>query len=162
MYDSKNFAKLVKEARLDKGLSARQLAKLCDVSHTEINNIEKGTRVKPALIVLKGFEKYLDLDFKTIAKMVGYSDEAIDYAEDEIIISFEKYNKKLDEFSNIKKELLFEIDKRRHLGLDLKENFDVVKKFIEDLPEVDSDIMKRIDSMDKLFIDLNKEFNEYR
>ena len=95
MYDSKNFAKLVKEARVDKGLSARQLAKLCDVSHTEINNIEKGARVKPALLVLKGFEKYLDLDFKTIAKMVGYSDEAIDYAEDEIIISFEKYNKKL-------------------------------------------------------------------
>lgn len=162
MYDSKNFAKLVKEARVDKGLSARQLAKLCDVSHTEINNIEKGTRVKPALLVLKGFEKYLDLDFKTIAKMVGYSDEAIDYAEDEIIISFEKYNKKLDEFSNIKKELLFEIDKRRHLGLDLKENFDVVKDFIKDLPDVDPDIMKKIDNMDKLFIDLNKEFSEYR
>ncbi len=162
MYDSKNFAKLVKEARVDKGLSARQLAKLCDVSHTEINNIEKGTRVKPALLVLKGFEKYLDLDFKTIAKMVGYSDEAIDYAEDEIIISFEKYNKKLDEFSNIKKELLFEIDKRRHLGLDLKENFVVVKDFIKDLPDVDPDIMKKIDNMDKLFIDLNKEFNEYR
>lgn len=162
MCDSKNFAKLVKEARVDKGLSARQLAKLCDVSHTEINNIEKGTRVKPALLVLKGFEKYLDLDFKTIAKMVGYSDEAIDYAEDEIIISFEKYNKKLDEFSNIKKELLFEIDKRRHLGLDLKENFVVVKDFIKDLPDVDPDIMKKIDNMDKLFIDLNKEFNEYR
>lgn len=162
MYDSKNFAKLVKEARVDKGLSARQLAKLCDVSHTEINNIEKGARVKPALLVLKGFEKYLDLDFKTIAKMVGYSDEAIDYAEDEIIISFEKYNKKLDEFSNIKKELLFEIDKRRHLGLDLKENFDVVKDFIKDLPDVDPDVMKKIDNMDKLFIDLNKEFREYR
>ena len=162
MYDSKNFAKLVKEARVDKGLSARQLAKLCDVSHTEINNIEKGTRVKPALLVLKGFEKYLDLDFKTIAKMVGYSDEAIDYAEDEIIISFEKYNKKLDEFSNIKKELLFEIDKRRHLGLDLKENFDVVKDFIKDLPDVDPDVMKKIDNIDKLFIDLNKEFSEYR
>lgn len=162
MYDSKNFAILVKEARVDKGLSARQLAKLCDVSHTEINNIEKGTRVKPALLVLKGFEKYLDLDFKTIAKMVGYSDEAIDYAEDEIIISFEKYNKKLDEFSNIKKELLFEIDKRRHLGLDLKENFDVVKDFIKDLPDVDTDVMKKIDNMDKLFIDLNKEFIEYR
>lgn len=162
MYDSKNFAKLVKEARVDKGLSARQLAKLCDVSHTEINNIEKGTRVKPALLVLKGFEKYLDLDFKTIAKMVGYSDEAIDYAEDEIIISFEKYNKKLDEFSNIKKELLFEIDKRRHLGLDLKENFDVVKDFIKDLSGVDPDVMKKIDNMDKMFIDLIKEFSEYR
>lgn len=91
-----NFAKSVKKTRVDKGLLARQLAKLCDLSHTEIINIEKGARVKSALFVLKRFEKYLDLDFKTIAKMVGYSDGVIDYAEDEIIISYEKYNKKLD------------------------------------------------------------------
>ena len=114
------------------------------------------------MLVLKGFEKYLDLDFKTIAKMVGYSDEAIDYAEDEIIISFEKYNKKLDEFSNIKKELLFEIDRRRRLGLDLKENFVVVKDFIKGLSDVDPGVMTKIDNMDSLFIDLNKEFSEYR
>lgn len=94
--------------------------------------------------------------------MVGYYDEVIDYAEDEIIISFEKYNKKLDEFSNIKKELLFEIDKIRHLGLDLKENFVVVKDFIKDLSDVEPDVIKKIDNMDKLFIDLNKEFSEYR
>lgn len=59
-------------------------------------------------------------------------------------------------------ELLFEIDKRRRLGLDLKENFDVVKDFIKDLPDVDPDVMTKIDNMDKLFIDFNMEFSEYR
>ena len=63
VYD-KSIAELVKNARKEKKLSARQLAKLCDVSHTEINNIEKGVREKPALLTLKAFEKYLDLDFK--------------------------------------------------------------------------------------------------
>lgn len=32
---------LIKKARKDKHLSARKLAELCDISHTEINNIER-------------------------------------------------------------------------------------------------------------------------
>ena len=36
---------LVKKARKEKKISARKLAQLCDVSHTEINNIEKGIRI---------------------------------------------------------------------------------------------------------------------
>ena len=52
-------SEMIKRARKEKGLSARKLAKLCDVSHTEINNIESGTRDKPALLILKGLEKYL-------------------------------------------------------------------------------------------------------
>ena len=75
---------LVMEARKKKNISARELAKLIDISHTEINNIEKGIRVKPSLLILKGFEKYLDLNFKEIAEMVGYSKESIEYADEEL------------------------------------------------------------------------------
>ena len=35
-----SIAILVKNARKEKGMSARKLAELVDVSHTEINNIE--------------------------------------------------------------------------------------------------------------------------
>lgn len=56
-------ASLVKEARINKNMSARELAKLSAISHTEFNNIENGKRVKPALL-LKGFEKYLDLNLE--------------------------------------------------------------------------------------------------
>ena len=73
MSNIKDISKLVKEARISKGYSARELAKLCDISHTEINNIEKGERVRPAILTLKAFEKYLDLDFKELATLVGYS-----------------------------------------------------------------------------------------
>ena len=44
-----NIGELIKNAREEKGYSARELAKLCDISHTEISNIESGKRVKPAI-----------------------------------------------------------------------------------------------------------------
>ena len=79
-------AELVKIARKEKKISARKLASLVGVSHTEINNIESGFRVKPSILVLKGFEKYLDIPFKKTAKLAGYSNETIKYGDDEIIM----------------------------------------------------------------------------
>ena len=82
-----NIGELIKNARKEKGYSARELAKLCDISHTEISNIEKGQRFKPAILTLKAFEKYLDLDFKELASMVGYSPDTIEYGDNNIIVS---------------------------------------------------------------------------
>ena len=120
MAEINDIGKLVKEARKKKGNSAREIAKLCDISHTEINNIEKGQRVKPAVLTLKAFEKYLDLDYKELATLVGYSEETVRYGDEDIVVSFERYDKKLQEFNQIKKILLHEIDKKRHLGMDIK------------------------------------------
>ena len=72
---NETIADLVKNARKEKGLSARKLATLLNVSHTEINNIESGIRVKPSIIVLQGIEQYLDVPFSITAKLAGYSDE---------------------------------------------------------------------------------------
>ena len=93
-----NIGELIKNAREEKGYSARELAKLCDISHTEISNIEKGQRVKPAILTLKAFEKYLDLDFKELASMVGYSPDTIEYGDNNIIVSYDRYDKKIKEF----------------------------------------------------------------
>lgn len=149
VYD-KSIAELVKNARKEKKLSARQLAKLCDVSHTEINNIEKGVREKPALLTLKAFEKYLDLDFKELAEKVGYSEEAIEYDDDEIIVSYEKFNKKLDEFNQERRELQFKIDQKRHLGMDIRDEFEVIKEYLNSIPDLDSIISRKINNIDKL------------
>ena len=64
MENYNNIGKLIKNAIEEKGCSARELAKLCDICHTEISNLESDKRVKPAILTLKAFEKYLDLDFK--------------------------------------------------------------------------------------------------
>ena len=123
MSNIKDISKLVKEARISKGYSARVLAKLCDISHTEINNIEKGERVRPAILTLKAFEKYLDLDFKELATLVGYSKDTIEYVDNNIIVSYERYDKKVREFESAKQILLHEINKKRHLGLDCQHFF---------------------------------------
>ena len=117
---------------------------MCDVSHTEINNIEKGVREKPALLTLKAFEKYLDLDFKELAEKVGYSEEAIEYGDDEIIVSYEKFNKKLDEFNQERRELQFKIDRKRHLGLDIRDDFEVISEYLKSIPDLDSEIIKKL------------------
>ena len=54
-----------------KKFSARKLASLVVVSHTEINNIESEFRVKPSILVLKSFEKYLDFHLRKLLNLHG-------------------------------------------------------------------------------------------
>ncbi len=159
MSKNTDLSTMIKEARKKKGISARELAKLCDVSHTEINNIENGVRMKPALLTLKGFEKYLDLDFKTIAKLVGYSDETIKYGEENIIVSYEMFDKVIDDYREERKRMLYIIEQKRHLAIDTKEYFDVIHNYLNKQDNVDKEILKKADSVDKLLNDITKKYD---
>ena len=159
MSETKDISRLVKDARIEKGYSARELAKMCDISHTEINNIESGNRVKPAILTLKAFEKYLGLDFKKTAKLVGYSDETIEYTDDSIIVSYEKFDKKLNEFELEKKELMFKIDQKRHLGMDIKVYFDEIYNYLNSMDNVDIRLKNKADSINKMLSLLINEHN---
>lgn len=160
MAEINDIGKLVKEARKQKGYSARELAKLCDISHTEINNIEKGQRVRPAVLTLKAFEKYLDLDYKELATLVGYSEETVRYGDEDIIVSFERYDKKLQEFNQIKKILLHEIDKKRHLGMDIKEYYDFIFDYLKSLKDVDKTVLKKSEAIYNFLDSIITEFDE--
>lgn len=162
MAEINDIGKLVKEARKQKGYSARELAKLCDISHTEINNIEKGQRVRPAVLTLKAFEKYLDLDYKELATLVGYSEETVRYGDEDIIVSFERYDKKLQEFNQIKKILLHEIDKKRHLGMDVKEYYDFIFDYLKSLKDVDKTVLKKSEAIYNFLDSIITEFDEKR
>ena len=162
MAEINDIGKLVKEARKQKGYSARELAKLCDISHTEINNIEKGQRVRPAVLTLKAFEKYLDLDYKELATLVGYSEETVRYGDEDIIVSFERYDKKLQEFNQIKKILLHEIDKKRHLGMDIKEYYDFIFDYLKSLKDVDKTVLKKSEAIYNFLDSIITEFDEKR
>lgn len=162
MAEINDIGKLVKEARKQKGYSARELAKLCDISHTEINNIEKGKRVRPAVLTLKAFEKYLDLDYKELATLVGYSEETVRYGDEDIIVSFERYDKKLQEFNQIKKILLHEIDKKRHLGMDIKEYYDFIFDFLKSLKDADKIVLKKSEAIYNFLDSIITEFDEKR
>lgn len=143
----KELGNLVKEARKNKGLSARRLAELCNVSHTEINNIEKGTRVKPAVLTLKGFEKYLDLPFKLTAKMVGYSDETINYTEENIIVSYEMYDKVLKLNKMETDNMLHTIESQKELADGIKMYFNDIYDYLKKQPNIDKELIDKANSI---------------
>ena len=154
----KDIGQLVKDARKQKGLSARKLAELCDISHTEINNIEKGIRVKPAILTLKGFEKYLDLPFEKTAKMVGYTDETIKYGEKNIIVTYEKYDKLVEEYKLEQKNMLYKLDQKRHLAMDAKEYFSVIHNYLKEQETIDEDILKKAEAIEKFLTEIEKKY----
>ena len=151
-----NIGELIKNAREEKGYSARELAKLCDISHTEISNIEKGQRVKPAILTLKAFEKYLDLDFKELASMVGYSPDTIEYGDNNIIVSYDRYDKKIKEFE-IEKDFLEKLFiVKKHLAVDIKEYYDPIYDYLQKQDNVDEDLLKKAQAIYKFLDDLKK------
>ena len=151
-----NIGELIKNAREEKGYSARELAKLCDISHTEISNIEKGQRVKPAILTLKAFEKYLDLDFKELASMVGYSPDTIEYGDNNIIVSYDRYDKKIKEFELEKDFLEKLLIVKKHLAVDIKEYYDPIYDYLQKQDNVDEDLLKKAQAIYKFLDDLNK------
>ena len=151
-----NIGELIKNAREEKGYSARELAKLCDISHTEISNIEKGQRVKPAILTLKAFEKYLDLDFKELASMVGYSPDTIEYGDNNIIVSYDRYDKKIKEFELEKDFLEKLLIVKKHLAVDIKEYYDPIYDYLQKQYNVDEDLLKKAQAIYKFLDDLKK------
>ena len=144
---------LVKKARKEKNLSARKLAELCEVSHTEINNIEKGIRVRPAVLTLKGFEKYLGLNYAQLCRLVGYSEDTIKYGDENIIVSYEKYDKILQDYRREIEHVAFICENKRRLGMEIKEDFDEINKYLKSLGDIPVDVEKVIK---RIYLDLEK------
>ncbi len=137
-------SEIVKKARKEKRISARKLAQLCDVSHTEINNIEKGIRIKPALLTLKGFEKYLGLDFEKLAQLSGYSRETIKYGDDNLIVSYEKYDQIIQDYRKEIKHVAYLCEAKRRLGVDIKKSMNIVNNYIDYLEKVPDKVKKKL------------------
>lgn len=74
---------------------------MCDISHIEIYKIETGEREKPALLTLKGFEKYKEEQ----NRMLYFIDQKRYYAID-IKDYFDNIHKYLLNQDNIDKEIL--------------------------------------------------------
>ena len=155
---SETLSELVKKARKERKLSARKLAELCEVSHTEINNIEKGIRIRPAVLTLKGFEKYLGLDYAQMCRLVGYSEDTIKYGDENIIVSYEKYDKILQDYRREIEHAAFIVESKRRLGQEIKESFDVVSKYIDSLDNVPEEVKKEIKWIYKDLENLNFKY----
>ena len=154
----KNLAELIKTARKEKNLSARKLASLLNISHTEINNIESGIRIKPSIIVLKGIEQYLDIPFSESAKLAGYSKETIKYGEEEIIVSYEMYDKKINELKEELKYAEFIIDQKRHIAMDIEEYFKSIHEYLDSQKDIDKDLLDKSDAIEKFISEIERKY----
>ena len=153
-----SIGELLKNARKEKNISARKLASLVGVSHTEINNIERGMRVKPSILVLKGFEKYLDIPFSKTAKLAGYSDTTIKYGDDEIIVSYEMYDNQLSKYKEEIKHLEYTIEAKRHIAMDIKEDYKDIIKYLNEQNNLPKNLMKKANEIDSLLSDIERKY----
>ena len=153
-----SIGELVKKARKEKKISARKIATLVWVSHTEINNIESGIRYKPSILVLKGFEKYLDIPFSKSAKLAGYSKETIEYGDDQIIVSYEMYDKKLNEFKQEQKNMEYILDYKRHNAMDIKEYFEEIHNYLKKQDNIDQTLLDKADTIERLLENIERKY----
>ena len=156
-------AELIRNARKDKGLSARKLANLLNLSHTEINNIESGYRVKPSIIVLKGIEQYLGIPFSKTAKLAGYSKETIKYGEEEIIVSYEMYDKKIKEFKEQIRYAENIIEIKRHIAMDTEDYFKDIHNYLKNQKDIDKKLLDKADSIERFLSEIQRKYeNVYK
>jgi len=73
-YNYLKIAEIIKEKRLESGMSQRQLASLVGIGHTEITRIENGMRTNYNMVLLIKICNELDIDFVKLLQEAGYLD----------------------------------------------------------------------------------------
>ena len=69
---SSAFADLVRERRMEMGLTQREAAELCGLDQTAISDIELGRNLNPAAVTLKGLHLGMGLDPLRIIELVTH------------------------------------------------------------------------------------------
>lgn len=94
---------MIRNARISKGLTQKDVAELIGCTPTIINRIECGGSTKPSLRIISKLSVILELDFFKLLELVGYNQERLD-------LEYEKLYNKVSDFKNFP-YLLFLLDK---------------------------------------------------
>ena len=135
-------AEVITNARIKKGLSMRELARLSGMDHAEISRIEKGTRLKPNILFLRRLAMNLELSLVDLLTTAGYSEIDIMWGSDK-------------EDSRTQDDLKKEILKLQKVNNNLEESLRISKN---ETRKVKSDIEQLIM---KLEIEKDKVSNDY-
>lgn len=112
--NSNELKNIIENARIAKGISQRELAKLSGISRSTLNDIINGKIKKVDVDFLKKIAETLDLSLTNLLKVAGY-DEFLDY------LSLDKYkNKSTKDLKEMiekykKSELDFDVQKRKKI-----------------------------------------------
>lgn len=138
---------ILRERRIEKGLSKNKLAQYVGISQPEVTRIENGTRTVPNIITLIYMCEILGLDFINLLKITGYVDEKNLIMKGNFDMRKYKVNAKKD------KELEFIV-----YADDEEKAIKIVEEVLEDLDLTDEEI----DKISKIIIDVEEEKNEKR
>ncbi len=138
--------KILKERRIEKGLSKNRLAQYVGISQPEVTRIENGIRTVPNLITLIYMCEILDLDFINLLIITGY----VDNKNLKMTRSFDINKNKI----NIKRNTELEfIVYARNEKIALK----AVQDVLENLDLTD----EKINKMSKIIIDVVEEKKDF-
>lgn len=138
---------ILKERRIEKGLSKNKLAQYVGISQPEVTRIENGIRTIPNIVTLIYFCEVLDLDFIELLKVTGFVDEKNLIMKGNFDMKKYKVNAKKD------KELEFIVYSESE-----EQALKIIEEVLEDLELSDDELEK----ISKIIIDVEEQELEER
>lgn len=136
---------ILKERRMELGLSKNKLAQYVGISQPEVTRIENGTRTVPNIITLIYMCEVLSLDFINLLKITGYVDEKNLIMKGKLDMKKYKVNAQKD------KKLEFIV---------YADNEEKALKIVEDVLEELELTDEEIDKISKIIIDIEEDNSE--
>lgn len=132
--DNKTLSEIIKNARIEKGISQRELSRQTGIDNNTIAKIENGSRKKPNALSLKKLAFVLNLELSELLVLSGYTKNDIDLILEkdlnEIVVLPNENRKNPifleDMLNNNKNSLLFKISLKELLD---KSDFSVLDSF---------------------------------
>lgn len=140
-----SLAEVIKEARENKGISQRELARRTGADNSSLAKLEKGLIAKPSELLLRKISNILNIDEEELLRLAGYNEEDIKFittlSEKNIMDYFsnadlyevnqmiKRIELELKSVSNLRNAMAhFNVDKINEMDLDSKEK----KKLTQD------------------------------
>lgn len=95
------------------------------------------------------------------AKLVGYSKETIKYGEDEIIVSYEMYDKKIKEFKEEIRNAENTIELKRHIAMDTEEYFKDIHNYLKEQKDIDKKLLDKANSIERFLSEIQRKITFY-
>lgn len=132
--DNKTLSEIIKNARIEKGISQRELSRQTGIDNNTIAKIENGSRKKPNALSLKKLAFVLNLELSELLVLSGYTKNDIDLILEkdlnEIVVLPNENRKNPmfleDMLNNSKNSLLFKTSLKELLD---KSDFSVLDSF---------------------------------
>ena len=149
--NSEELKNLIESARVEKGISQRELAKLTGISRSTLNDLINGKIKKVDIDDLRKIAETLDMSLQKLLKVAGYDEMLFYFSKDkyanksskdlkEMIKNYEESQRKLLDFDTEKRKKVSEARQKlfytiEHLQImkDNKDSLYTIDKAVEDI-----------------------------